>query len=638
MWADDLTSQPVAQNPADQITKWTDSGVAERWVRSVEGRWCWTAAADFMEWNGHGWARRTNDEALESVRQFGKDEVVEALSDTASDDAKVAVKRMDAKSLKAALSLAKGQLVKDLADFDQDPDIAVAPNGVIDLTTGELLPHDPSRLVTKVCGIDYVPGAEHPDWDAALTAVPTEVADYMQVRYGQAFTGHRPDDDVMQALRGGGENAKSTVIDAIDSAFGDYCTVVSDKVLLGDTRDHSTELMDLRGARWAYVEELPEKRYLNLQRLKKINGTKKVKARYVHKDNMEFPQTWALTVSSNYDILVDEVDRGSWRRLQEIRFPYTYKKAHEDLVDPTDRRGDPRLREAVLGPEQQQAVLSWLVQGAMRWYSNDRTMVAPPERVVADTQQWRKDNDLVLAFVEDHLIVDPASAVLCTELLSEFNQWLNVRGHNRWGMNTLRSRLSENGWLKNSGARLTGRERRDPVTLSRPDSLTSLSAAPAQGQYLVGVRFRTREDDRVVLQALRAETNSAPDPEEVVNLAVLGDMYRQDQQAWIERLVDEGATPNCVDFHLKEARRGEGESCHGLDPNCTLSIWKPEWTLALDHSDYICKQLEFERRQHKLELSDVDRLIDQRRADAKNGMNPREVGIRYLGDEATISA
>lgn len=505
-------------NPAraePKITKWTDSGVAERWVESVAGSWCWTAASGFLAWNGHIWAEKADAEALEALRQFCKAEVVRELGGTQFDEVKVAATRLEATKLRAALALAKGQMVVDLAKFDQDPDIAVAPNGVINLITGELMPHDPKRLVTKSCGVDYVPGATHPDWDAVLTSVPPDVDGHLQARFGQALNGHRPDDDVMLALRGGGANAKSTMIDSIDGAFGDYSVVVSDKVLLGDNRDHSTELMDLRGSRWAYIEELPEKRYLNLQRLKKIDGTKKVKARHVHKDNVEFPQTWALTVSSNYDILVDEVDRGTWRRLQEIRYPYTYKKAHEALVDPMDRRGDSRLRDAMLGKEQQQAVLAWLVEGARRWYANDRTMPEPPTQVIADTLQWRKDNDLVLAFVEDHMVVEADAAVLCTDLLGVFTEWLATRGHNKWGMNTLRSRLSENGWLKEVQARLTGRERLDPAMLSRPDDgpgFMQLKRAPSQGQYLIGARFRTRDDDFADIAEMRAAAAPATYP------------------------------------------------------------------------------------------------------------------------------
>lgn len=502
---------------APKATRWTDSGVAERWVSSMSKAWSWTAASGFMAWDGHVWKHSDDAEALESLRQFGKHEVVAELDDAASDDTKDAVNRLEAKQLKAALSLAKGQMVADLADFDQDPDIAVAPNGVVDLVTGDLLPHDPARLVTKSCGVDYSPGATHPDWEQALTSLPPEVADYLQVRFGQMLTGHPPDDDVMSTLRGGGENAKTTLIAAVRNAFGDYAVLLSDKVLLGDTRDHSTEMMSLRGSRLAYIEELPEARHLNTQRLKKINGSDEVTARYVHKDNITFKTTWGLAISTNFEVLVEETDHGTWRRLQEIRFPFTYKKEHEPLTRSTDRHGDPRLRDAVKhGTEQQQAVLAWLVEGAKSWYANNRVMPEPPEQVKADTLAWRKLNDQVLAYCEESLVFDPDSAVWINDLHVEFGEWLRGRGHNPWAMPKLRSRFADCGALKDANAYFTGRVRRDPSTVSRPVDhrpglmTLPLKGLPAQGQYLVGVRLRTRADDLAELGKTGDRSNGDP--------------------------------------------------------------------------------------------------------------------------------
>lgn len=508
---------PGQDSDADPAAaRWTDSSVARRFVGSVEGRLCWTASTGFMHWTGRVWKRYDAAEVLELLRRFARTEVAREAADPTSNDLGHAVVRMETKALKAARELTMGLLARDFADFDTDPDIAVVRNGVIDLPTGRLMPHDPSRLVTKMAGdVAYVPGTTHPDWDKALEALTPEAADYIQVRFGHAFTGHRPDDDVNVHLHGPGGNGKSTVIDAVVAALGQYAVQISDKVLLGDTRDHPTELMDLKGARLAYFEELPEKRHLNMQRIKKISGTRWITARYVHKDNVEFPQTWDLFFTSNYDLLVDEVDRGSWRRLVRIPFPHSYKKAHEPLESPSDRHGDPNLRAAVVhGEAQQQAVLAWLVEGAHSWYQNDRTMPEPPAPIAESTHQWRKDNDVVLAFAEDLLVSDKEGVILLKDLLTVFNSWLTSRGSNRWTMGTLRSRLDENDWLKIAGAHLTRRERRDPETLSRPELRAGdvpLPQPPVQGQYVVGVRFRTIEDDLADLEALNFPGDDRPD-------------------------------------------------------------------------------------------------------------------------------
>jgi putative DNA primase/helicase len=64
---------------------------------------------------------------------------------------------------------------------ESEPGIAVAPsaldadlwslnvlNGTLDLHTGQLRPHQPIELLTKVAPVDYDPQAQYPTWDAFL--------------------------------------------------------------------------------------------------------------------------------------------------------------------------------------------------------------------------------------------------------------------------------------------------------------------------------------------------------------------------------------------------------------------------------------------------------------------------------------
>ena len=75
--------------------------------------------------------------------------------------------------------------------FDAHPDLLNVRNGVVNLRDGTLRPHDPDLMFTKVTMVDYVPGATHRDWQQALTAVPADAVDWLQIRFGQGLTGHR---------------------------------------------------------------------------------------------------------------------------------------------------------------------------------------------------------------------------------------------------------------------------------------------------------------------------------------------------------------------------------------------------------------------------------------------------------------
>jgi len=51
------------------------------------------------------------------------------------------------------------------------------------------------------------------------------------------------------------------------------------QAIMAQPGDHSTELMTLRGARFALIEETPEARHFNIKRLKDMVGTPYVTAR-----------------------------------------------------------------------------------------------------------------------------------------------------------------------------------------------------------------------------------------------------------------------------------------------------------------------------------------------------------------------
>jgi DNA-directed RNA polymerase specialized sigma24 family protein len=128
-------------------------------------------------------------------------------------------------------------------------------------------------------------------------------------------------------------------------------------VLLANPGDHPTELMDLRGARFALIEETPEARKLDVQRMKKITGTAEITARRIAQNPVTFTATHSLFVTSNHRPMVDQTDGGTWRRLALVRFPFTFR----------GQSADPGLRDRIKrNMNVRRAVLAWIVEGAMR--------------------------------------------------------------------------------------------------------------------------------------------------------------------------------------------------------------------------------------------------------------------------------
>ena len=116
------------------------------------------------------------------------------------------------------------------------------------MRTGEQMACDPALMLTKSTGIKYSPGAEHPDWDQALTALPADVLPWYQIRIGQGATGYMPPDDAVLVNLGAGANGKTTILMGICHALGDYFMQTPPEALFGDHSQHPTVRMTFRGA------------------------------------------------------------------------------------------------------------------------------------------------------------------------------------------------------------------------------------------------------------------------------------------------------------------------------------------------------------------------------------------------------
>ncbi|MEU3521840.1 phage/plasmid primase, P4 family [Streptomyces sp. NPDC006654] len=477
----------------------TDSFFVERVVEErLAAEYCWTPHFGWMHWNGKVWQRIDDAVVRDVVRQYVAEWVAgQVASPTVGADIKDLIKLLSTGRLSSITDLARGtpEMKMDGADFDKDPNVITANNGVIDLATGALMPHDKDRYLTRLVPTDYVPGARHDDVDAMLSAMEPEVADCMQIRLGQGITGYTPDDDVMLLFHGDGENGKSGIVDALTGALGggtDFgaMTFIDDAVLTGD-RDAKEERMALRGARLAVAEELPEGRRLNVVQLKKAVGTSVMKARHLYSKEVTWTTSHTLLITTNYLPVVNETDHGTWRRLALVPFPYKYVKG--EPTHAMERRALPGIKDRLMyGRAQREATLAWLVAGARLWYQGGRKMPALPSAMVTATRAWRAESDVVLRYWNDRLTPDADAHVISTELVADFTAYLKEINQPVWSAKTIVDRFGSHEETKQN--HVSKRQIQGQPGLSRPTRKAdtwSGAPAPAPNRYMawLGVRF-----------------------------------------------------------------------------------------------------------------------------------------------------
>jgi P4 family phage/plasmid primase-like protien len=511
-------AETKAPTCAEDDNTWTDSKLAERLAQDcLDGRFIYVDTMGWLTWDGRRWDRATDVSVAEAVRSW----VVSGHADASlrlrfNTDASVQsevdgwYKLLSAARQKAVLGLARGVVERKASDLDADPEVLNTPSGVVNLRTGDVVPHDPDMMLTKITSGGYRPGFTHEDWIAALGAVPEDIRPWWQIRMGQAITGESSSDGVICVMLGGGENGKSAVTtDGVLPAVGDYGSAASTKLFGGN--EHSTERADLQGRRFVIAEELAEGRSLNVTAIKQVADVGTIKARYMRKDNIEFRASHSLFVTTNYRPVVSETDDGTWRRLALVTFPYRFRKPGEPLETEFERRGDPTLKKRIKRniSNQHDAIVTWLIDGAIAWYRSlaeadaareageEVTALADalPERVRLDTLEWRKEADRVLGYWSEYLITDPHAVISGIELHETFNAWLKACGHSAWSQDTFTSRFSTHTMY--ASARITRNRVRSGKVTHRPPASTSsdpfagMSELPKQVTGWSGVRWRT---------------------------------------------------------------------------------------------------------------------------------------------------
>lgn len=440
---DSSAERPPALGGVGLLDAWFVDRVASA---RLAGRYLWARGLGWLEWDLRRWACVDASVVVDDVRQYIQWLYSSAAAAGADSDLLKRIAGLGARSrLGGLVELCRGVagVRAGVSEFDAHPDLLNCANGVVDLRTGELLAHDPSLRLTRLTPVDYVAGAEHGDWKAALEAVPAGVRGWWQLRIGQAATGHMTPDDLLVVQVGGGENGKTTLMAGIRGALGEYYLLVSHRALLGNSDSVPTELMDFRGARLALLEETPEERRLAVTKLKALVGTPEITARRMRQDPVTFAASHSLFVSTNYLPVISESDHGTWRRLACMTFPYRWIPSDAQMKNKNDRVGDPGLRDRLItgAHGQHEAVLAWIVAGAVRWYTAGKEMPQIPRDIRASTWEWRASSDLVLCYIAERLAFDATSHIAARDLSDDVNEWLVSRGHRPWSAELVASRF-----------------------------------------------------------------------------------------------------------------------------------------------------------------------------------------------------
>ncbi len=425
--------EPVASTvekpPASLLlpASWSDAHVGEAFGATIAGRWLFCRQlGGWLQWDGRRWQLDPGEAVFEEFRQWViavGSQVWQSSGD--SDTMKQVARYRERGKIDAAVTIARrlDAVAATASEFDQHPHLLNVHNGVVDLRDGTLQPHDPALRFTKLAGAEYHPNAQHADVDTMLEALDPDPRAWVQRLCGAAAFGSVVD-DVMAVFDGKGANGKTTLLNAVASSLGDYACPASTRLLMarGVSDEHPTLLADLFGRRLVYIEETPEGGALRMEQVKSITGGGALKARFIGKDYFEFAPSHQLIVATNHRPAVNASDYAAWRRLRLVPFTRTYRLPHE--ARPGDLAADRGLRPRLGLPAQRQAVLAWIVAGAVAWSAEGG--LGPCAAIDEATSAWRRDEDVIHAWWNDRLTSGRGTPA--AELYRSFVSWCEQEG------------------------------------------------------------------------------------------------------------------------------------------------------------------------------------------------------------------
>lgn len=372
---------------------------------------------------------------------------------------KVADKELFDMLIKASEQLSKLQTCKNILEFaasgldglgitglewDQNAQwVLPCVNGVVDLKTGDLRPGRPEEYIKTVCPTEYSEFATAPRWTQFIQEImpDQDTADFLHRLFGYGITG-AVSEHVFPVLWGkAGRNGKDTMTETLYEVLGRMATPMSAKTLMKTNMitEHDSALVDLRGRRFVWASESEDRQALDMAKIKLWTGGGALKGRPPYgRRQIEFKPTHKLFLISNYKPKVNADDSAFWRRMVLVPFEVTFK---DDPKLPNEKLIDRELPEKLRA--EKEGILRWLVEGCLAWQSQG---LNPPKNVLAATQGYRSEEDVILEFMTECMTQERGATVLGKDVYARYAAWCEECNYGRpMGGKIFNKKLREKG-------------------------------------------------------------------------------------------------------------------------------------------------------------------------------------------------
>jgi putative DNA primase/helicase len=352
-----------------------------------------------------------------------------------------AAKSESAARIEAMLRLAQSEKeVRATPDFfDTNPMLFNCLSGTLDLATGELKPHNPANMITKLAKVEYKPDAQCPAWLDFLCTIMGKneaLVTFLQRAIGYSLTGLTTE-QAMFLLYGTGRNGKTTMLEVLAAMLGDYSQQSSFSTFLEKQGDGPrNDIAKLVGSRLVSAVEADPGRRLAESVIKTLTGGDTVPARFLFKEEFSFKPAFKIWLAANHKPVIRGQDLGIWRRIKLVPFEVTIPEKEVDKHLPD------KLRAELPG------ILAWAVKGCLAWQKDG---LEEPKEVTEATTAYKGESDILIDFMAECCIKGKNRETDLSTVYRVYTCWCDEEGERPLGKRNFTDALNQRNILVKAG-------------------------------------------------------------------------------------------------------------------------------------------------------------------------------------------
>lgn len=454
----DSAGLPVYPDDIFKNEKWDHSGIADNWVDIHSDTFAYLSGQKtWMMWQGDKWARDERLSHRNSINQFCKRmrDYGERAKAQGHDLGEILAKEGKKLCTSAAqssilnLAMTNPDVSVSVKDFDTNPNLITLRNGVLDIKTGELMPHDPALRLTRKVNASFDPDAKEGRWTRFMEEVlpDQQVREYVQRICGYMLTGTL-NERVMLLIHGESGTGKTQFLEALYAVMGDFAGIAPASAFAPRQNGYkgpSEDLHKLMGKRLVLQSELDSGSRLNESLVKSIVGADMQTTRTLYGEPVDWQPEYTVFLATNYLPRISSSDNAIWNRVKPVKFEQVFINERGQALNPDDRNLGRKM-----AAEEADVILTWMLEGLKAYMERG---LDEPEQIGLWTQGYRDDVDTTRQFISEApeaglITLEDTKEVGVRDLYKVYVAWCQDNAVMGLGFKVFNERMASSGWRK----------------------------------------------------------------------------------------------------------------------------------------------------------------------------------------------